>query len=99
MYQIISVIVMCIVTYIPRAIPITFIKREVHSRFIKSFLFYIPYAVLGTLTFPFVFYSTNSVIASILGTISAIILSFFKQKLIVVITISVIVVYGFSFIF
>lgn len=97
MYLIISVVIMSLVTYIPRALPLAFIKKEIKSNFIKSFLYYIPYAVLASLTFPAVFYSTENFYTALIGTIVAILLAFFKQKLIVVATISVLVVFGLSY--
>ena len=44
--------VMAIVTYIIRALPITLFRKEIKSKWLKSFLYYIPYAVLGAMTFP-----------------------------------------------
>ena len=56
-YAFISVIIMATVTYITRVFPIVVFRREIRSKYIKSFLRYIPYAVLGALTFPDIFYS------------------------------------------
>ena len=53
--------VMAIVTYIIRALPITLFRKEIKSKWLKSFLYYIPYAVLGAMTFPAIFFSTGSV--------------------------------------
>ena len=52
--------VMAIVTYIIRALPITLFRKEIKSKWLKSFLYYIPYAVLGAMTFPAIFFSTGS---------------------------------------
>ena len=49
---VICVILMALVTYIPRVLPVTIFRKEIKSRFIRSFLDYTPYAVLGALTFP-----------------------------------------------
>ena len=56
---VICVILMALVTYIPRVLPVTIFRKEIKSRFIRSFLDYTPYAVLGALTFPDVFFSTG----------------------------------------
>ena len=53
-------IVMAGVTYLIRMLPLTVFRREIHSTFVKSFLHYVPYAVLGAMTFPDVFYSTGN---------------------------------------
>ena len=41
------ILVMAVVTYLIRMLPLTFFQKEIRSPFIKSFLFYVPYAVLG----------------------------------------------------
>ena len=55
MKAIISVLVMALVTYIPRVLPVSIFRHEIKSVYIKSFLFYVPYAVLAALTFPAIF--------------------------------------------
>ena len=60
----ICVLLMAAVTYIPRVLPVTIFRKQIKSRFIRSFLDYTPYAVLGALTFPDVFSSTGR---SVLG--------------------------------
>ena len=63
--------VMAIVTYIIRALPITLFRKEIKSKWLKSFLYYIPYAVLGAMTFPAIFFSTGSVFSASLGLVGA----------------------------
>ena len=60
-------VVMALVTYLIRMVPLTFFQKEIKSPFIKSFLFYVPYAVLGAMTFPAIFTSGGSVLASTAG--------------------------------
>lgn len=79
-----AVIIMALVTYIPRALPITLFRREIKSVRIKSFLNYVPYAVLGALTFPDVFESTGNVITALCGTLVAFLLAYFKRSLVIV---------------
>lgn len=98
MYRVICVIIMCLVTYIPRAIPIAFIHKKIENKFIKSFLYYVPYAVLAALTFPAVFYFIDNIVIAIVGVLTAIVLSLLNQKLIVVALISVLVVFGMQYI-
>ena len=47
---------MAIVTYGIRMIPFTLMRSKIKSPFVKSFLFYVPYSVLGAMTFPYIFY-------------------------------------------
>lgn len=72
---------MAAVTYIIRAVPLCFFKHEIKSRRIKSFLYYMPYAVLGAMTFPAIFYSTDSVLSASLGMAAALIPAYFNKGL------------------
>ena len=65
------VLVMAGVTYLIRAIPLTLFQRRLNSPFICSFLYYVPYAVLGAMTFPDVFTSAGAPAPSLLGTAAA----------------------------
>ena len=80
----IYIIVMAGVTYFIRMIPFTFFNKKIKSRFIRSFLIYIPYAVLSAMTIPAIFYSTGDIITAVAGTVVAITLAFFNCPLIVV---------------
>ena len=77
-------LVMAGVTYLVRMLPLVFCRRKIRSRFIKSFLYYIPYTVLSVMTFPAIFYSTGSVWSAILGAAVAVILAFFGRGLLTV---------------
>ena len=76
--------VTAIVTYLIRMLPLTVFRREIKSRFIRSFLAYIPYAVLGAMTFPSIFFATSSLPSAIAGTVVALILAFFRRSLLTV---------------
>lgn len=85
--------VMAIVTYAIRALPITLFRKEIKSRWLKSFLYYIPYAVLGAMTFPAIFFSTGSVLSASLGLIGAILVAFFDKGLLTAAVISVVIAF------
>ncbi len=76
--------VMAGVTYLIRMLPFTLFRREIKSVFVRSFLAYVPYAVLGAMTFPGVFYATGSLPSAIVGTAVALVLAFFRRSLLVV---------------
>lgn len=84
MTMVLYIAVMAGVTYLIRMIPFTLFRRKIKSRFIQSVLYYIPYAVLSAMTFPAIFYSTDSPITAAVGTVVAIILAYFKLPLTVV---------------
>ena len=78
------IFVMAGVTYLIRMIPFAFFRKKIKSKFFRSFLYYIPYAVLSAMTIPAIFYSTGSVITSVAGTVVAVVLAYFDLPLIVV---------------
>lgn len=78
------VLVMAAVTYLTRMVPLVLVRRKIKSRFFRSFLYYVPYAVLSAMTFPAIFASTGNLYASILGSMVALALGWMKQSLIVV---------------
>ena len=99
MYEIICMIIMALVSYIPRAIPLAFFNKKIENKFIKSFLYYVPYAVLAAMTFPFILYFIPEMWIAAIGTGVALLLAFLRQKLIVVATLAVLVVFILLLIF
>ncbi len=76
--------VMALVTYFIRMLPLVLIRKKIKSKFILSFLCYIPYAVLSAMTIPDIFYSTGDRISAIIATIAAAFLAFKNKSLLVV---------------
>ncbi|MDD6763258.1 MAG: AzlD domain-containing protein [Clostridiales bacterium] len=68
--------IMFTVTYLIRVLPLTLIRKKIHNRFLRSFLAYIPYTVLGTMTFPAMFYAVGNTAAGIAGAAVALIAAF-----------------------
>ena len=59
-------------TYLIRVIPFTAIKEKINNRFVRSFLYYIPYAVLTAMTIPAIFYATSWWVGAAVGVLSAV---------------------------
>ena len=78
------ILVMAGVTYLIRMLPLAFFRRKVRSRFFRSLLYYLPYAVLSAMVIPAVFSSTGSIITATVGLVVAILLAWFERSLIVV---------------
>ncbi len=76
--------VMAGVTYLLRVLPFVLCRKQIDNVFLRSFLTYIPYAVLGAMTFPAVFYSTDSLESAIAGVFAALCLAFFEKSLLTV---------------
>lgn len=78
------IFLMAVVTYAIRALPLTLIRKEIKSKFIKSFLYYVPYATLAAMTFPAILSATDYWISSVIGFAVAMILAFNKKSLLTV---------------
>lgn len=86
--------IMFIVTYLIRVTPLIFMKgKNINSKFIRSFLGYVPYAVLGSMSFPAIFFSTGNLKTGVIGSIVIIFLSYNRQSLTKVALAGVITVY------
>ena len=78
------ILVMAGVTYLIRMLPLALAKKEITNSFIKSFLFYVPYACLAAMTFPAILYATSSVISAAVGFAVALIAAYKEKSLLTV---------------
>lgn len=85
--------VMAVVTYLVRMLPITLFQKEIKNIYIKSFLYYVPYAVLGCMTFPAIFSATGNVVSSSAGTFVGIYFAYQEKSLVKVAVASCITAY------
>ena len=75
------ILVMAVVTYFIRALPLTLIRKPIKNKFIRSFLYYVPYVTLSVMTFPGILSATSSVYSGAAGLLAALILAFFGASL------------------
>ena len=68
-------------TYLIRAIPFALVNKKIENQFIKSFLYYIPFAVLSAMTFPAILYATDSIISAVVGFVVAILFAWKGKSL------------------
>ena len=97
--MLIIILGMGIVTYIPRMLPLVFINgKEIPTRH-KSILQNVPYAALGALIFPGVLFIQEELSFGIIGGITAFIVAYFTNHLLIVVisSISVLILYSFLF--
>ncbi len=78
------ILLMAITTYLIRMIPITFFRKKLNHPWIKSFLYYIPYAVLTAMTIPAIFYACDNMLAAIVACGVALVSTYLGCDLIVV---------------
>lgn len=69
----IYIFIMFAVSYAIRVLPLTLIRKQIKSRFIQSFLYYVPFVTLAVMTFPAIIEATNSPLAGLLALIVGII--------------------------
>ena len=77
-------LVMAGVTYLVRMLPLVLVKKKIENRFLLSFLYYMPYAVLSVMTVPAIFYATGSYVSAAVGFATALVLAFFGKSLVLV---------------
>jgi branched-subunit amino acid transport protein len=91
-----GIAVMAITTYVIRMLPMAIFRKKITNRRVRSFLYYVPYAVLAAMTFPAIFSSTGTTISAMAGCIAAILLAYFKRGLLTVAVGSAAVVFVFQ---
>jgi branched-subunit amino acid transport protein len=80
----IYILVMAVTTYLVRSIPLLFMRKPIRSRFLRSFLHYVPVACLTAMTFPAILYTTENMISGAMGLAVAVLLALRNKSLIVV---------------
>ena len=78
------ILVMSLTTYLIRALPLLFFKQPIKSRFVRSFLHYVPVACLTAMTFPAILYTTDHLLSGAVGLALAVALALKKKSLITV---------------
>ena len=78
------ILVMAIVTYLIRVLPMVLLKKKIENKYVQSFLYYMPYVCLAAMTFPGVLYATGSLVSALVGFAVAIVLALFNRSMITV---------------
>lgn len=76
--------VMAAVTYLIRVLPLTVFRKKIENRYIRSFLYYVPYTCLTAMTFPAILYATGSRLSALAGVAVAVVLAFCNRSLVTV---------------
>ncbi len=86
-------LVMAGVTYLIRMIPMVLIRERIKNKFILSFLYYVPYAVLSAMVVPAIFYASGSITSAVVGFVVAVVFAFFGKGLVTVATLACVSVF------
>ena len=89
----IYILAMAVTTYLIRVLPLTLIRKQIKSTFIRSFLYYVPYVTLSVMTFPAIIKATQSPVAAAIAFVTAILLAWFGRSLFQVSVIACVVVF------
>ncbi len=100
-YVLLSILIMALVTYLPRMLPLVLFRKTIENQFIKSFLAYVPYAVLGAMTFPSILFFhiagrrffAGILLGGLVGMLAAMVLAYFNRGLLLVAVSSVVVAF------
>jgi len=89
----VPILLMALITYLIRVLPLAVFQKKIKSPFIQSFLHYIPYAILTAMIVPSIFSSTQLLPSAIVGTCIALLLAWFEKSLLVVSMTAVVAAY------
>ncbi len=89
----VCILAMAAATYAIRVIPLTLIRKEITNKYIKSFLYYVPYVTLAVMTFPAILTATQSIWSGFTALITAIVMAWKGRNLFQVAVASCIVVF------
>lgn len=93
MNPILAIVIMALVTYLIRMLPLVLFRKEITNIWVRSFLYYVPYAVLGTMTLPAIFFSTSYFISGVVGCLCGMLLAYLEKDMVVVAVAAVLAVY------
>ncbi len=77
----IYLLIMAVVTYLIRMLPLTLIRKEIKNKTIRSFLYYVPYVTLAVMTFPAIISATGNIWTGIAGFATALVMAYKGQGL------------------
>lgn len=77
----IYILVIAVVSLLVRALPVTIMRKKITNKFVKSFLYYVPYVTLSVMTFPAIIDATRVPLAGILALVVGIIVAWFRKNL------------------
>ena len=89
----ISIFTAFLVSYLIRVLPLTLIRKPIKNKFLKSFLYYVPYVTLSVMTFPAIIQATESPIAGTAALLVGIVLSLFGAGLLPVARVCCVIVF------
>lgn len=90
----IYIIVMILMTNLIRIVPVVLIRKRITNRFVRSFLYYVPYVTLAVMTFPAIIEATSSPLAGALAMVIGMVAAWMGMGLFPVAAVCCIVVFA-----
>lgn len=90
------ILVAAFVSLLIRVLPLTLIRGKIKNRFIRSFLYYVPYVTLAVMTFPAILTAPQIPLAGILAFIAGIIAAWRKVNMVGIAVLCCTVVFFFE---
>lgn len=87
------IIAIALTTYFIRMLPLTLMQQKIENQFVRSFLYYVPYACLTAMTIPSIFMATRSMYSAALGFAVAVIVAKKSSNLVFVAGVACLVVF------
>ncbi len=81
---ILYILVAFVVTYAIRVLPLTLLRKPIKSRFIRSFLYYVPYVTLAVMTFPAILAATENIWSGLAAFIIGLVMAYISGNLFIV---------------
>ena len=91
------ILIMAVVIYAIRSLPLTLIRKPIRSVFVQSFLYYVPYVTLAVMTFPAIMEATQSPIAGLAALVVGIVAAWSGMSLLKVAVACCAVVFALEF--
>lgn len=79
-----SLIIMCITIYLIRMLPFIFLRKNITNRWLRSFLYYVPYVTLAVMTFPAIITATDHVLSGVAALVVGLLVAWFNGDLFIV---------------
>ena len=89
----IYILLAIVMTNLIRVIPMAFIKGPVRNRYVRSFLYYVPYVTLAVMTFPDMILTTPTPLPGVIALLAGIVAAWFRLGLFPVAVICCVITY------
>lgn len=91
---IIYMLLAIVTTNFIRVLPMVLIKGRIKNRFVRSFLYYVPYVTLAVMTFPAIVEATENPLAGVVALFAGIVAAWFGMGLFPVAVLCCVIVYA-----